>query len=73
MQPDPVLAEVWRVRDELAEKHGFDVEALGEALIRRQEELKRAGATYVPAAPRRAIATGRGNAAEDQVPSKRAG
>ena len=50
--PDPIVAEVRRVRDELARKFNYDVHAICEDLRRRQgktvtiEEL-RAGASVV--------------------------
>ena len=52
--PDPIVAEVRRVRDELARKFNYDVHAICEDLCRRQgktvtgEEL-RAGAGAVGA------------------------
>ena len=37
MNTDPVIAEIRKIKEEIASEYGFDVRKLGEALIREQE------------------------------------
>lgn len=36
MNTDPVIAEIRRIKEEIASQYGFDVRKLGEALMREQ-------------------------------------
>jgi hypothetical protein len=36
MEPDPIVEEVRRIRDELARKFNYDIRAIGEDLMARQ-------------------------------------
>ncbi|MBM4050262.1 MAG: hypothetical protein FJ279_34640 [Planctomycetes bacterium] len=54
MPDDPIVAEVRRVRDGLARKHNYDVQAICEDLMRRQgktvtiEELRTGAGAATP-------------------------
>ncbi len=50
MKPDPVLKEVWKVKDALAAKHNYDVDAMFRDLRQIQ---KTSGRKYVRFKPRR--------------------
>jgi len=50
MLKDPVLEELWRIKDELAARYGYDVRRLAEAL---KEEEKKSGRKVVTLEPRR--------------------
>ena len=36
MKPDPILEEIWRIKDALAAQHNYDVRALAAALRKEQ-------------------------------------
>lgn len=57
MKADPILAELWAVRDRLAARFNYDVDAIFEHI--KAEEAK-SGSRYVECPPRRLSA-----AAED--------
>ena len=50
MWKDPIVAEIRRIRDELAAKHGFDLHAICEDLRRHQNDGSR---VVVSSSPRR--------------------
>jgi len=47
---DPVLEEIWRIKDEQAARYGYDVRKLAEAL---KEEEKKGGRKVVTLEPQR--------------------
>ena len=42
MMADEIIEEVWRIKDELAREHGYDVGRLGAYFQRRERERERA-------------------------------
>ena len=50
MQKDPILEEIWRIKDEHAARFGYDVRKLAQAL---KEEEKKGGRAVVSFPPRR--------------------
>ncbi len=50
MHGDPILEEIWRIKDEQAALYDYDVRKLAEAL---KEEEKRSGRKVVTLEPRR--------------------
>jgi hypothetical protein len=42
MARDPIVAEVRRIRDEIAKEHGYDLKAIVRALQRQESESGRA-------------------------------
>ena len=44
---DPIVAEVRAVRDAYAKKFNYDLEAMFNDLLKKQEEHKKMGAEYV--------------------------
>lgn len=50
---DPIVAEVRRIREELAARFNFDLHAICEDARRQTEEAERAGAKVVTLPPRR--------------------
>jgi hypothetical protein len=57
MYEDDVLKELWRIKDEIAAEHGYDVHALAQSL--REEEGKD-GRKLVSLSPKRPTASKRG-------------
>jgi hypothetical protein len=43
MKPDPILEEIWRVKDELARRCGYDVDRVFDELQRLTAEEEKAG------------------------------
>jgi hypothetical protein len=37
-EADPVLAEVWRIKEEIAQEHGYDVRRIAAAAIEAQNQ-----------------------------------
>ena len=52
MATDPILEEVWRIRDEYAAQFDYDIARMAEDLRKRQEESRKAGWTIVSRTPR---------------------
>jgi hypothetical protein len=48
MTNDPIVAEVRRVREDLAAKHGFDLKAILAASKKRQSRSKHKVVSFVP-------------------------
>lgn len=46
-QADPILQEVWRIKDELSASYGHDIKRLFEITRAHEEELKQAGRRIV--------------------------
>ena len=38
LAPDPVLAEIWRVKEEIAAEHDYDVRKIAAAAIKAQKQ-----------------------------------
>jgi hypothetical protein len=57
MPHDEVITELWRIKDEIAAEHGYDVHALAQSL--REEEGKD-GRKLVTLSPKRSMASKRG-------------
>ena len=38
---DEILEEVWRIKDEIAKEHGYDIVALGNYYIRKSQERQK--------------------------------
>lgn len=53
MEPDPILEELWRIKDEIAAEHDYDVDRLIDDLARRRKVNEAKGVEYVTLAPRR--------------------
>jgi hypothetical protein len=53
MPRDPILEELWRIKDEIAAEHDYDVRKLIKDLVRLQEEDKARGVKYVTLSPKR--------------------
>ena len=49
MRGDPVIEELWRIKDEIAARYNYDVRAMGKAL---QEAERRSGRRVVSPPPR---------------------
>ena len=45
MKPDPILEEVWRIKDELAREAGYDIHRMFENLRKWQAEHPHPGGT----------------------------
>ena len=46
---DEIIKELWRVKDEIAKRHGYSIKAIGAELMRRQKRRERAaGGKPVP-------------------------
>ena len=50
-RPDPIIEEIHRVREKLAEQHGFDMRAIVRHLRRSQEKSGRRYETLPPKRP----------------------
>ena len=53
LDEDPIVAEVRRIREELAADFNYDLKAIFEEAHRRTEEARRAGAKVVTLPPKR--------------------
>ncbi len=51
LRPDPIVEEIHRVREKLAEQHGFDMRAIVRGLRERQARSARAYETFPPKQP----------------------
>jgi hypothetical protein len=49
MRGDPVIEELWRIKDEIAAEYNYDIRAMGKAL---QEAERRSGRQVVSPPPR---------------------
>ncbi len=55
MEPNPILAEIRRTRDELARQSGYDVRKLMDRIREREREAVASGVKFVaPAKPTKA-------------------
>ena len=52
MSVDPILEEVWRIKDAYAARFNYDLKAMAEDLRRSQEESRRAGRKIVSLPPK---------------------
>ncbi len=51
LRPDPIVDEIHRVREKLAEQHGFDMRAIVRDLRERQVQSGRRYETFPPKHP----------------------
>jgi len=56
MKPDPILEEIWRIKDELSARYGGDLKAMVADLRREQEASGRKVVRFPPRRPKRPIA-----------------
>ena len=50
---DPILEELWRIKETHAAKYGYDVRAMLRAMREKQEEDEKRGVKFVSLPPRR--------------------